>query len=54
MYLFFGAFHGDSVTIPGGFRSSQVIAWLVLASCLWLITKRKPNAPDAGKEIANG
>ena len=54
MYLFFGAFHGDSVTIPGGFRSSQVIAWLVLATSLWLFSKRKPNAPGTEKEISNG
>lgn len=33
--LFIEAFRGDSTLILGGFRSAQVIAWLVLAVCLW-------------------
>ena len=55
MFLFFGAFHGDSITIPGGFRSSQVIAWLILATSLWLYQQTKTKlhlAPE--RNISNG
>ena len=54
MFLFFEAFHGDSVIIQGGFRSAQVIAWMVLAITLWCINKRTQKAPSAGKELSNG
>jgi prolipoprotein diacylglyceryltransferase len=32
--LFLEAFHGDSVTISGGFRTAQIIAWVILAVAL--------------------
>jgi len=38
--LFFEAFHGDSTIIQGGFRSEQVISWLILATTLWFISHR--------------
>ena len=34
-YLFIEAFRGDSLLSPGGFRTIQWIAWLVLAASLW-------------------
>jgi phosphatidylglycerol---prolipoprotein diacylglyceryl transferase len=42
--LFLEAFRGDSI-LWGGFRSAQVIAWLVLAVSLWIMSrlKAKPN-----------
>jgi len=36
--LFLEAFHGDSI-LWSGFRSAQVIAWLILAACLWVLGK---------------
>jgi phosphatidylglycerol:prolipoprotein diacylglycerol transferase len=38
--LFLEAFRGDSPIISGGLRSAQVIAWLILALTLWLISHR--------------
>ena len=38
--LFLEAFRGDSVLLPGGFRSAQVIAWLILALSLTIIYQR--------------
>lgn len=35
------AFRGDSLALPGGFRSAQIAAWLVLAGCLWMIHARR-------------
>ena len=37
--LFLDAFRGDSQTLPGGIRTAQMIAWLLLAACLWRINK---------------
>jgi phosphatidylglycerol:prolipoprotein diacylglycerol transferase len=34
-YLFLDAFHGGSLLLPGGWRATQVIGWLVLAASLW-------------------
>lgn len=49
--LFLEAFRGDSLTLPGGYRQAQIVAWLVLAVTLILldIIKRKPQ-----KETLNG
>lgn len=33
--LFLEAFRGDSLLLPGGLRTAQVLAWLVLAASLW-------------------
>jgi len=44
--LFFEAFRGDSLLLPGGFRLAQIIAWLVLAASLYGIhrlTRDQPN-----------
>lgn len=38
--LFLEAFRGDSVLVLGGFRSAQIIAWLILGLCLWVIGKK--------------
>lgn len=32
--LFLEAFRGDSLTLPGGFREAQIIAWLIFTSAL--------------------
>lgn len=40
-YLIISAFRADSHLLPGGFRQEQVIAWLVLASTLWLIAHKE-------------
>jgi prolipoprotein diacylglyceryltransferase len=33
--LILGAFRGDSLLLPGGWRSAQIAAWLLLAASLW-------------------
>lgn len=38
--LFIEAFRGDSLFILGGLRQAQIVAWLVLALCLWQFGKR--------------
>jgi prolipoprotein diacylglyceryl transferase len=38
--LFSEAFRGDSTLIGNGFRSAQIISWLVLATCLALLGRR--------------
>lgn len=38
--LFNEAFRGDSTLIGSGFRSAQIISWLVLAACLVLLSRR--------------
>ena len=38
--LLLEAFRGDSLLLPGGLRSAQVIAWFVLALSLWGLKKR--------------
>ena len=38
--LFIEAFRGDSTLIGSGFRSAQVMSWLVLAACLALLGRR--------------
>ena len=38
--IFLEAFRGDSLFILGGLRQAQVIAWLVLALCLWQLRIR--------------
>lgn len=47
--LFLEAFRGDSVLLPGGFRSAQVLAWLVLFACLWGI-RRLQRQPEPKKD----
>jgi phosphatidylglycerol---prolipoprotein diacylglyceryl transferase len=46
--LFIEAFRGDSPLLPGGLRAPQVIAWGVLALCLWgiryLLNKSKQSS----------
>lgn len=37
--LFFEFFRGDSITILGGIHTAQVIAWVILAICLWQLGK---------------
>lgn len=38
--LFSEAFRGDSTLIGNGFRSAQIISWLLLAACLALLGRR--------------
>lgn len=42
--MFVEAFRGDSVTVLGGVRVAQVVAWLVLLTALWLYPRWR-NAP---------
>lgn len=37
--LFLEAFRGDSIILAGGFRSAQIIAWLIIAISLWGLAK---------------
>lgn len=39
--LFLEAFRDDSLLLAGGLRGAQLVAWLVLATCLWLLGKRR-------------
>jgi len=43
--IFLEAFRGDSVFLSGGIRAAQVVAWLVLASSLWLMNLKLKNYP---------
>lgn len=38
--IFIESFRGDSIILLGSFRQAQVIAWFVLAICLWQIGQR--------------
>ncbi len=44
------AFRGDATVIPGGYRSTQVIALVVLLLALWLMSRRAANSERATKE----
>jgi len=44
--LFLEVFRGDSVTLAGGYRLAQLIAWAILALSLWAITKRPSQPPS--------
>lgn len=49
--LFMDIFHGEAQTLPGGIHFAQVIAWLVLAICLWqLRPKQDPAQPSEMEE----
>jgi phosphatidylglycerol:prolipoprotein diacylglycerol transferase len=39
--LFLEAFRGDSVLLAGGFRTTQILAWLFLGLALWGIDRRR-------------
>jgi len=45
------AFRGDSILLPGGVRTAQVIAWLVLAVSLWRIGKINHAASHAAEDL---
>lgn len=47
--LFLESFRGDSLTILGGIRNSQILAWISLAVTLPILTKR--NATKIEEEI---
>lgn len=47
--LFIEAFRGDSTLIGSGFRSAQVMSWLVLAACLALLGRRIQQARSIEK-----
>jgi phosphatidylglycerol:prolipoprotein diacylglycerol transferase len=38
--LFLEAFRGDSTLVLGGFRLAQIVAWVELAVCLYLLERR--------------
>lgn len=44
MRLFLEAFRGDSTLVFGGLRAAQIISWLILALCLFLIDHRTKNS----------
>ena len=50
--LFLEAYRGDSAWLPGGLRSAQVAAWLLLAFCLWLLLKRIQPPPTTPVQSA--
>ncbi len=44
--LFLEAFRGDSSLLPGGIRSAQISAWLVLAASIWMMKRlSNPSRP---------
>ena len=49
--LFLEAFRGDSVLIANSIRLAQVLAWLVLAASLWLISRRSGARSDSSTPI---
>jgi prolipoprotein diacylglyceryltransferase len=44
------AFRGDATVIPGGYRSTQVIALVVLLLALWLMSRRTADSERATME----
>jgi len=48
--LFFEAFRGDSLTIAGGLRSVQIIAWIVLFLALFILDKIQPKLKKNKRE----
>lgn len=38
--LLLEAFRGDSTLLPGNLRLAQIVAWLILATALWLIQQK--------------
>jgi phosphatidylglycerol---prolipoprotein diacylglyceryl transferase len=40
--LILEAFRGDSLLLPGGWRTAQVVAWLLLAASLWGLHRLQP------------
>lgn len=54
--LFLEVFRGDSVLFAGGFRSAQILAWMILSLSLWGISKRRkhpipPQKIQAGEDV---
>ena len=41
-HLFLEAFRGDSLLIFGGLRLTQIVAWFILATSLFLLDRKKP------------
>jgi prolipoprotein diacylglyceryltransferase len=52
--LFLEAFRGDSYLLVGGFRLGQLIAWGLLAVCLWALRKRTQRATRSQSESLDG
>ncbi|MDH5507732.1 MAG: prolipoprotein diacylglyceryl transferase, partial [Anaerolineae bacterium] len=49
-HLFLEAFRGDSILLPNGWRSTQVLAWSILAIGLWAYGRLQyPNHTEAAK-----
>lgn len=44
-WLFLEYFRGDSILLPGGIREAQVVAWFILAGCLWGLHKLNKQKP---------
>jgi phosphatidylglycerol---prolipoprotein diacylglyceryl transferase len=52
-YLFLEAFHGDSALLPDGLRTTQTVAFMILAASLWGMGQKlkriaKETATDSG------
>lgn len=47
--LFLEAFRGDSLLVGDGFRLTQIISWVVLAVCLFILGKKYQSVQDADK-----
>lgn len=45
-HLFLEAFRGDSLLIGDGFRLTQIISWIVLAICLFLLSRKYQSVRD--------
>jgi phosphatidylglycerol:prolipoprotein diacylglycerol transferase len=48
--LFVDAFHGGSLLLPGGWRATQVVSWVVLAASLWMLGKK---LKDGARQFAD-
>ncbi len=51
--LFLEVFRGDSVLLAGGFRSAQILAWLILGLSLLGLSKLR-QTPNASELIQSG
>jgi prolipoprotein diacylglyceryl transferase len=49
--LILGAFRGDSLLLPGGWRTMQIAAWLLLAASLWALHRLR-TTPQKSTDIA--
>lgn len=52
--VFLEAYRGDSTILLGSIRAAQLIAWMILASSLWLYSSRLRSVLKTGESLHDG